>query len=100
MGSFLRNSGFALIAGWLVMLLVFEYIGKERPSWHRTVFIAGILSIVIGVLVRLAGNARGVVVRRRCVRCGKRVLGRQVYCAEHFHESVEQMREDQRDQQP
>lgn len=79
------------------MLLGFEYFEKERPSWHQLVFAAGIACIVLGVLVRLVRNATGAIVRRRCVRCGHKVLRGQVYCVDHFHESISELRENQRD---
>jgi hypothetical protein len=96
MGSFLRNLGIATIAGWAVMLLALEYMGKERFAWHLQMFSVGLVMTLLGIVIQIMGRARGAVVRRRCVRCHRLVMQGQVYCADHFHESVDQAREKQR----
>ena len=96
MGSFLRNLGIAVIAGWAVMLLALEYMGKERFAWHLRMFSVGLVMVFLGIVIQFMARARGAVVRRRCVRCHRRVMQGQVYCADHFHESVDQAREKQR----
>ena len=97
MGGFLRNLGFALVAGWIVMLVALEYFEKQRPSWHHLVFSIGVGCIVLGILVRVLRNARGAVISRRCVRCSQKVLRGQTYCIQHFHESISELREHERD---
>jgi hypothetical protein len=96
MGTFLRNLGIATIAAWAVMLLALEYMGKERFPWHLQVFSAGLVMILLGILLQVMGRAQGAVVRRRCVRCGQRVMQGQIYCSDHFHESVDEARDEQR----
>ena len=96
MGSLLRNLGVTIIAAWAVMLLVLEYMGEERFAWHLQMFSVGLVLVFLGILIQFLGRARGAVVRRRCVRCHHRVMQGQVYCADHFHESVDQAREEQR----
>ena len=96
MGVFLRNLGIVLIAAWAVMLVALEYLGKERVAWHLQLFSAGLVLVLVGFLLQLLGRARGAVVRRRCVRCHRRVMTGQVYCSDHFHESVDQARDSQR----
>jgi len=95
MGTFLRNLGIAIIAAWAVMLLVLEYMGKERFAWHLQMFSVGLVLVFLGILVQFLGRARGAVVRRRCVRCHRRVMQGQVYCSDHFHESVDKARDEQ-----
>ena len=96
MGSLLRNLGIGTIAAWAVMLLVLEYMGKERFAWHLKMFSVGLVLIFLGILLQFLGRAKSAVVRRRCVRCHRGVMQGQVYCADHFHESVDQAREKQR----
>ncbi len=96
MGSLLRNLGIATIAAWAVMLLGLEYMGKERVAWHLQMFSVGLVLVFLGILIQFLGRARSAVIRRRCVRCHRRVMQGQVYCADHFHESVDQAREEQR----
>jgi hypothetical protein len=96
MSSFLRNLGIGTVAGWAVMLLALEYMGKERFAWHLQMFSVGLVLILLGILIQFLGRARGAVVRRRCARCHRRVTQGQVYCADHFHQSVDQAREEQR----
>jgi hypothetical protein len=95
-GSFLRNLGILVIAGWAVMLLALEYMGEERFPWHLQLFSVGLVLILLGILLQVLGRARGAVVRRRCVRCHRPVMTGQVYCADHFQESVAQARDSQR----
>ncbi len=96
MGSLLRNLGVTIIAAWAVMLLVLEYMGEERFAWHLQMFSVGLALVLLGILIQFLGRAQSAVIRRRCVRCGHRVMQGQVYCADHFHESVDQAREKQR----
>lgn len=96
MGSFLRNLGIGIIAAWAIMLLALEYMEKERFPWHLQMFSVGLVLTFLGILIRFVGRARGAVIRRSCVRCHRRVMQGQVYCSDHFHESVDQAREAQR----
>jgi hypothetical protein len=96
MGGLVRNLGIGVIAAWLVMLVALEYTGMERFPWHLKMFSAGLVLTLLGLLIQFVGRARGAVARRRCVRCHKYVLLGQVYCADHFHESVDQARDEQR----
>lgn len=96
MGSVLRNLGITTIAVWAVMLLALEYLGKERFAWHLKMFSAGLVLVLLGFVLQLLGRARSAMVRRRCVRCRHRVMSGQVYCADHFQESVNEAREEQR----
>jgi hypothetical protein len=96
MGSLLRNLGIATIAAWAVMLLALEYMGKERFAWHLQMFSVGLVLVFLGILIQFLGRARSAVIRRRCVRCRRGVMQGQVYCADHFHESVDEAREQQR----
>jgi len=96
MGSLLRSLGIVTIAAWAVMLVALEYLERDRFSWHLQMFSVGLVLVLLGFLIQFLGRARGAIVRRRCVRCHRRVMQGQIYCADHFHESVDQAREEQR----
>ena len=63
---------------------------------HSVPLLVVALLVFLGILIQFLRRARSAVVRRRCVRCHRRVMQGQVYCADHFHESVDQAREEQR----
>ena len=95
MGAFLRNLGLLAAAAWAAMLLLGEKIDHPIFEQKNSVLAAGVLMLGVGVVVGFLDRARAAVVRRRCTRCHRAVAPGEVYCTEHFRETVNRARDAQ-----
>jgi hypothetical protein len=95
MGAFLRNLGLLASGVWAAMLLLGEKIDHPIFDHKSSVLAAGVLMLVAGIVLGFLDRARGAVVRRHCARCHRTVARGEVYCTEHFRETVNQARDAQ-----
>ena len=97
MSTTLLRIGLLLIVLDLFYLVIAEtrWGGADEPLfryvlWGGGIFIAG------GVLAWLVGRAAAGVAGRTCARCERRVTRGRMYCEDHFQETIDRYRDQER----
>lgn len=93
MSKLLSTLGLVVIAGWVLLLLARERFGRETVTIPPHLLEIGLALVAAGLLLGFVLRARGVVARPRCGRCGKPIARGETYCAQHFRETVDKMRD-------
>lgn len=96
MGQIFRLLGLLSILGGIVLLLVKEKVQANVPVAPTTLMVAGAAAFVVGIVFDVISRARAAVVRRKCARCSRPVEPGEVYCTEHFRESIDRYRDSQK----
>ena len=97
MSAILHRIGLLLVAVDLLYLVIAEaYWGGVDEPLFRSVLWGGGIFIVGGSVVWLAGRAAAGVSSRSCARCRRKVARGRVYCDDHFQESINEYRDQER----
>ena len=102
MGRLLRNMGLVLlaVAVWLILASALGWLSEAMADpLARVAAMAGVACLGGGILAGLAGRmGRPILTRGRCVRCGARIERGQTYCLDHLLATVEQARDQVRNE--
>jgi len=96
MAAILRAAGIVVIAAWLVLLFAREKFGPESVPVTNSVLGVGLALLAAGIALGFLGRARQAVARSRCARCGTSIPRGEVYCRQHFRDTIDKMRDSQR----
>ena len=97
MGRMLVRLGGLLIVVAVVYLPASRLIaGKENPKVFRIVAGAGLICMVVGAALWIAGRGMATIVSQSCPRCGRRVGRGRVYCEDHLQDTINEYRDQQR----
>lgn len=102
MGRTLRNLGFLLLGGVVVVWIAADILKLQPIKEHLTPALfmqvsalAGFM-VVAGIVLPLLGGAAGAVVGRRCARCSRRIESSATYCKDHQKLALEELRDKDR----
>ena len=93
MAAILRTVGIVVVAAWLALLLAKEKFGPEAVPVTNMLLGIGLALIAAGIALGFFGRARAAVARSRCTRCGTPIPRGDVYCRQHFRDTIDHMRD-------
>jgi hypothetical protein len=96
MAAILRAVGIVVVAAWLVLLFAREKFGAEAVPVTTSLLGVGLALTAAGIALGFFGRARQAVARSRCARCGTAIPRGDVYCRQHFRDTIDKMRDSQR----
>ena len=97
MSTTLLRIGLLLIVLDLFYLVVAEiYWGGADKPLSRSVLWGGGIFIAGGGLAWLVGRAAAGIAGRTCARCRRRVARGRIYCEDHFQETIDRYRDQER----
>ena len=96
MAGILRAVGIVVVAAWLVLLFAKEKFGSEAVPVTTSLLGIGLALVAAGIALGFFGRARQAVARSRCARCGTAIPRGDVYCRQHFRDTIDSMRDSQR----
>lgn len=96
-GRVLIRVGGLLIVAAVVYLPAGRLItGQENFKVFRNLAGAGMVCLVVGGALWIAGRGMATLVSRSCPRCGRRVARGRVYCDEHLQDTINEYRDKER----
>lgn len=93
---FVRLGGIVIVADFLYLAIAEAFGGGARPALFRNGLKIGGLGLALGFVFWLCGLGMAGIANRSCPRCGRRVARGKVYCDEHFQETINEYRDQQR----
>lgn len=97
-GRLLIRLGGLLIVAAVVYLPVSRLItGQENFKTFRNLAGAGMICLLVGGVLWIAGRGMATIVGQSCPRCGRRVGHGRVYCEEHLQDTINEYRDKQRE---
>jgi hypothetical protein len=92
----IRLGGLLIVAA-VVYLPVSRLItGQENFRTFRNLAGAGMVSLLVGGVLWVAGRGMASIVSRSCPRCGRRVARGRVYCDDHLQDTINEYRDRER----
>lgn len=97
MGRLLVRIGGLLIVAAFVYLPASRLLaGEENSRVFRGLAGSGLVCMVVGAALWIAGRGMATIVSRSCPRCGRRVGRGRVYCEEHLQDTINEYRDQER----
>ena len=91
------NSIRALVTCFVLLVPATPLWAEDYPSKPiRILAGAGLLCMVVGAGLWIAGRGMATIVSQSCPRCGRRVGRGRVYCEDHLQDTINEYRDQQR----
>ena len=96
MARLLRMAGLLAIAVWAILLVAGEKLDAKELARGTLLPAVGLALLAAGVVLGLLGRAGRALGGGRCARCRRPVRQGELYCGEHFRQSIDNIRDTQR----
>jgi hypothetical protein len=93
-----RLGGLLIVASVVYLAAAQILAGGPDKALFRNIAIAGTLCLALGFVLSIAGRGMATLVGRTCPRCGRRVARGRVYCEDHLQDTINEYRDQQRNQ--
>jgi hypothetical protein len=92
-----RLGGLLLTASVLYLAIAQWAYGAVDDKLFIKLLLAGGVCVAAGVVLWILGRGAAGLAARSCPRCGRRVKPGRMYCEDHFKETVDEYRDQQRE---
>ena len=92
----IRLGGLLIVAAVVYLPTSRLITGQENFKTFRNLAGAGMVSLLVGGVLWMAGRGMASIVSRSCPRCGRRVARGRVYCDDHLQDTINEYRDQER----